>query len=803
MSGINPTKGPNKTDLLIPSNKDSSYFSKKNKLKRFTRELIENFSSNENPDSLNSEQTLINFYGFCLDSYNKKLYENLFREIDMNKNLLYIGKRESFNILIIEIKCLMKLMIEKYENDLNEIDYGQMSLNEYIIKIQREFEKINSIIKSDDYYENETLTLIYSKFVIYLISIFQKKEEYFKSLAYITLGINMIKIFFIKKKVTKNIKLYQRYIYFLILLIKHLFGEGNFTEALIYCESILKIIESALKVLYKNDNKYNANKKNKYLMKLIRCSGFVYIYIGLCYELTQKEEIAIEAYKQAFYFFTKLIDPRLHQVKLKDEINFNDNNFVKISHWFLHRLKTKLHYDKRKMEKIRMSIFLEEIELKKEENIEKNKKLKLVSSGLNQNQRKFNLIENNLYRNVLNPKNNNLIKKLDKALISLAFSQENSINKEKSKNISQNTMETMCHYKIYNKLMTPKYRNFLMSNNDIKLSNPKDEDDFIQKVNSYLTQYMEIKPQNPKKSKILLKTDKKDKIKNLKFLYSSNILNTNKKFTSTNSSEKNLTIKLNKFDNLFNSREINIPNKTKSSKKLSFKKNFNFSSLKIDIPSFSNNILDNKAMTKSLSDNNYLTSKMFNSKAIKNRSKINIKKNIMNKSNMVWSKHIYLNPKYFKKFMNLDKLIKKELDFQKDILNMKRNNSKLYHNSFHKEIFIKGKDKEEDMNQNYMILTEKIEQKVLSNQKEYEKLIYYNIKKKQDLKNKNKSESLVDDILDMNKNLRLDLSSEEEKNFNEINKKSLFDVNEKLRNIVNKMRERKKLLRRLNFKGKL
>ena len=134
---------------------------------------------------------------------------------------------------------------------------------------------------------------------------------------------------------------------------------------------------------------------------------------------------------------------------------------------------------------------------------------------------------------------------------------------------------------------------------------------------------------------------------------------------------------------------------------------------------------------------------------------------------------------------------------------MKRNNSKLYHNSFHKEIFIKGKDKEEDMNQNYMILTEKIEQKVLSNQKEYEKLIYYNIKKKQDLKNKNKSESLVDDILDINKNLRLDLSGEEEKNFNEINKKLLFDVNEKLRNIVYKMRERKKLLRRLNSKGKL
>ena len=127
--------------------------------------------------------------------------------------------------------------------------------------------------------------------------------------------------------------------------------------------------------------------------------------------------------------------------------------------------------------------------------------------------------------------------------------------------------------------------------------------------------------------------------------------------------------------------------------------------------------------------------------------------------------------------MDLDKLIKKELNFQKDILNMKGNNSKLYNNSFHKEIFIKGKDKEQDLNQDYILLNEKIEQKVLSNQKEYEKLIYYNIKKKQDLKSKNSSENSIDEILDLNKNLYY--NSEEEKNFNEINKKSLMNINER------------------------
>ena len=64
--------------------------------------------------------------------------------------------------------------------------------------------------------------------------------------------------------------------------------------------------------------------------------------------------------------------------------------------------------------------------------------------------------------------------------------------------------------------------------------------------------------------------------------------------------------------------------------------------------------------------------------------------------------------------MKIDKLIKKELNFQKDILNLKGNNSKLYYNSFAKEIYTAGKDKEEERNQDYMILNEKIEQKVLN-----------------------------------------------------------------------------------------
>ena len=82
---------------------------------------------------------------------------------------------------------------------------------------------------------------------------------------------------------------------------------------------------------------------------------------------------------------------------------------------------------------------------------------------MNENQKKYNIIENKLYENVLNPKNNLIIEKLDKALINLAFKQKKNSYKDKLKKISQNTMEKMCHYQIYNKLMTPKYQEFLMN----------------------------------------------------------------------------------------------------------------------------------------------------------------------------------------------------------------------------------------------------------------------------------------------------------------------------------------------------
>ena len=88
-----------------------------------------------------------------------KIYENIIKEIDVEKNLVYKGSLMSFNLLILKIRCLMKLLKEKLEYVLKSKDqknYYEVDL--YIQKVKNEFKKIYLILNEDDKYEYEILT---------------------------------------------------------------------------------------------------------------------------------------------------------------------------------------------------------------------------------------------------------------------------------------------------------------------------------------------------------------------------------------------------------------------------------------------------------------------------------------------------------------------------------------------------------------------------------------------------------------------------------------------------------------------
>lgn len=269
----------------------------------------------------------------------------------------------------------------------------------------------------------------------------------------------------------------------------------------------------------------------------------------------------------------------------------------------------------------------------------------------------------------------------------------------------------------------------------------------------------------------------------------------------------------------------------KSSRKFILKKNNSCASLKLDIPkSYNNNYnynynYNSRSINRSLSET-YISSRttrpvsnyLYRQKS-KTRTKLSSYTDIGKKKrkNLKYSeikekqKH-YLTPKYFKKYMYLDKLTKKELDFQKVILSLKASNSKLYYNRFQKELFIVGKDQEEEMNQNYMLINEKIDEKVLKNQKEYEKMLNNNSIKRQDSKSyrnslkknngknyfnsyKNVGNNLEFDFFDNKKKSYYEYYGEEEEDAKKVNEKSIFALDEQIKNIKNKINERKAKLK--------
>ena len=109
------------------------------------------------------------------------------------------------------------------------------------------------------------------------------------------------------------------------------------------------------------------------------------------------------------------------------------------------------------------------------------------------------------------------------------------------------------------------------------------------------------------------------------------------------------------------------------------------------------------------------------------------KKSMKNKNKRVSTESIGFSKSYFKKYLYLDALTCKELNFQKSFLNIKNNNSKLYFGDFKTELQNNGRVPKEDIYKKYLVLKDKANSKFvqyrmedviqLRNQKNEPKLI--------------------------------------------------------------------------------
>ena len=438
---ILPKIGPNKEE----DNKDGK--EENNALKDNSIISFSEFSdkNNENEDNSYMEKQLSLLLEVFLTTYSKKTYLELIKDIEEKEILLYKNSVMSFKIMILKVKCLIKILLKEYNKLLTSKNYNFHEMDNIIQKIQHEFIKISDMAINNNSYEFEILTQMYCKFLYLLSKISLKKEDNIKCLGFISLGLNLLKVFIIRKRIASDIKTYKIYAKLMLLLINTLIGDNNYEQALLYSRALLKIIEASQKFIHKNNYENNGENKISGLVskKLIKYTGYAFLYIGCCLEQIGDDLQAFEAYKQAKYFL--------------DKGSLTGNVFEKLN----------LKFQKEKLERRQRQNKLEKLKrLQKYQLLQNEKqiKLKLIASGYIGDPFKYNKLEEKLDKLLFPTSIQNDLEKIDDELMSFVVTYYNKKKNYKSpfrNKISTNTKRLTSRYELYNILMSKEFRDFL------------------------------------------------------------------------------------------------------------------------------------------------------------------------------------------------------------------------------------------------------------------------------------------------------------------------------------------------------
>ena len=690
------SKNNNKNNIEKNVDNNPSIFKRRVKFK----DLNESNDSITSQDLCNIEKQLGSTNEKFEISFKEKLYENILKDIEGKEDLLNIKSVESFNLYAMKIRCMIKRLKGKFESVLkSKIEPKSFfEVDSLIFLIKNEFQNLSLLFMRDNKYEYEKATQIYCKFLLVISTIYYHRDEYFQSMTYIILGIKMMKIFFVREQIATDIMTYDTCVKLLIVLINRLLEDNNFNEALFYISYTFKILEISFKFILNN------NIDIKYQMKFSKYAGYIYTFTGFCFEQSSNDYLAFESYKEACYFLSKskkntIFGFKMCKMCVDDECE-NITNILK------DKLKNKIVFDE--MERQRK---YEQMEKRKKElqeealRREKTYNLKLVASGFSaKSVDRFNNIKKMLYSEVLTPYNQRLIERYDTELITFVYNDKNknkNKNKKKNKNKfkknktednipSFSTMNNLCHYKIYSKLMSKEYKEFLMKNKILEFNYPQNEKDILDKLQGYLNRKMAIDVNST--------YTKKNSNKN-NFL-KKNTNNSNKYTNTETNHSKSKNYISNNYKIIFNENNSHDP--TEDDENL--KQKFNLKSAERSKHTSSRII-----MSKNLKSPNDKT-KIFpiiqtNKKHKRLRTYSgNLRETEFDKHKI--DKYI-LSHNYLGKIAYLDNLASKELYFQKTFLNNKNNDAKLYLNGFSNEIKGCGRISKDEVYQSFIRLQDK------------------------------------------------------------------------------------------------
>ena len=768
VSFFNPVPNPQK----IPNNR---YFDNS---RNINEEDSDDYNSNLSSDTYDEDREkqleIVNEKFQNLFVSREKIYGNIIKEINAEKKLFFKKSIMSFNLLILKIKCLIKLLKSKFVESLTTKDYYEMDV--YIHKIKRDFKNLNNFINEDSKYEYELTTQVYAKFLYLMGIINSKKEEHITSFSYIALGVNILKVFFIRQGFATNIETYQIYAKLVVMLINKLLCDNNLSQALIYINLLTRICEIGLNLINqtKNGRKFEG-KFNKY-------QSYGFLYLGFIYELSTKvpnnTKIALKAYKEAYYFMNKTPNKMTIFAELSSVITL-ERKALYLAQILFEKLTEKLTLEQmEKQKEYEHQEKLKKQKLEEARNEEKKYRLKLIACGVSPENPNLTKIQEKIFSEILTPNNQALIDKLDDELISYVYrnkhinmneekeeqkkeKKEEKETKEKNKMPSMEVMKTLCHYKMYNNLMSDDYKEFLLHNRHLLFNCPSKEKNTLDKIQKYLNRKMEIGTNNNtnkeikenKKSK-----DKKKKNKEIKEKQETKEIKENKPIVSkenshlilkteidanTNiSSESNklinkLSKSINNLNSTFNNKLIETNKNSIEEQEISKNNNININT------NNNNNLLyksyrnpskhsyimskekekDKEKNQRCMTFSNYTNSILINKnqpqtqkpKSLSTLKRLKIK-NPSEVENRRVDKFIF-NKKYFKEYSYFENLTNKELLFQKILLEQKNSNAKMFFKGYQTELDSQGIVPREEILNSFLILNDK----VTSKERNYEK----------------------------------------------------------------------------------
>ena len=769
----NEHKGKKPTSRKVSFSNDRENL--RNNLVQKNNDFISDFLDEEKEDDNNSideqlnqqrekQLELLNEKFTRLYNSKDKIYENIIKEIDVEKNLVYKGSLMSFNLIILKIKCLMKLLKEKLEYVLKskeQRNYYEVDL--YIQKVKNEFKKIYLILNEDDKYEYEILTQNYCRFLFIMAIICSQKEEIIRSFNYISLGVNMLKVYFVRRNIASSIETYRIYAKLLIMLINKLISDNNISQSLIYINYLSRICQIALNIIYNNklDKKYEF-RFNEYL-------GYTFLFFGYCSELHNSNlknyyQICAEIYKEAFYFMNKSSN---HSIFYDPKTVITiEKKSLSLSQILFEKLKEKLILDAlEKQRKFEQQELLKKQLIEEAKTKEKKYRLKLIASGFTPDPPNLVKAKKRLYNEILTPSNQKLMDKLDDELISYVYKHRQNEKDKKMDTIKINSgkksgggekrlpsldvMKSLCHYKMYNSLMSNDFKEFIVKNKNLEFNYPQRQKKSLDKIQKYLNRKMEI---NFNTETINIEKEKEKEKKDKEPLF---ILKMEAEAgPDQENSINNKTINVNEFKILDlgnDNEEEQMPSPKNYAKLIK-----NYPSTKNRAQGGINNIehsyiisidkdkekdndkekdKDNKNNSKKKLRKKCVTStgykipgvqtgskKAFRDKTITAKSKNYLKKEDYH--NRKLDKYVF-SRRYFKEVEYFENLTNKELDFQKKFLGIKFNNSKMYFKGFDTELRNNGKISRDEIYKSFLILHNKATYKERNYEKEMQSEIEY------------------------------------------------------------------------------